>query len=1191
MGKLLVPIQIEAVIENRFNEDDKRIGHVLPEFNKLLETGLGDNIEAKPFSRDNPLEAGIHLHFILPDALTHGVETKDGFQYPDIPNRWLVTRTIKEVSDVNPMIKRTCWIVESDYIGLDNTRGAPMPALDDKDMPYRFLGRCYPLNSPEKAGTYLENLTVFGAGDPAFASFYPSCRSVLGFHDPLTDCSNGMLAYSVIGWYAEPQKDPLYQTNRQQFSMLMEEYGWDCKPITGEIPQTVLCHGMVFGLEWKGDSYLYPSGIPSGGTIDVTAGNTSQEALSALISNKMNLGDSDVERFLNTLQYDILDWLDEKDGPARIEDEIHKRAFTVEKAGYLWRLTAKPSQASDNSKPRIPEHGKALLIKLNEAQKKCNQYVRKKKGLLEELFYIWHTYLLKYENPPSPRRDKKPFRQDIFNRFQLISEQTDKNDAELSAIISEVEQAKQKLEEYIDISKTECIVEKIADKDYTKPNSPVLLFSGDGLKRSFLFGESGRFQDGKLLCREDTDTVRQCKIPLSRQEVVLELCDLISYFEEVKQPSLLPDCYEALFLESMLLDGNSARFLSIAACQKARLPYSKNELDALTETVRQQILAPWDGLTSHSTDVQTLANQLSFEGLIPSKIAVNFWTPPFHTLFLEWDMLYLPTQTDKNAGDFMDGWGFEGADYTYKKGAPTTNSAPSFSGRTVVTPHSQYILKDVVQKQIERYKEKEDFKELLEKITGSLEKLTLLSQNLGGFTEQLISLKPSLRFPFFLADSNLWEDENAISMTVRLNELINPINGTESIELNTPMDTESFFPIRSGFLKPLNVVLLDTFGRSQLLKSSLDDLYVAESLRPHEAVSGAENMAMLPPRISQEGRFQLEYVPVEEASPVIGFIVPNLLNRGLMIYGPDGTMLGSLHLAYCEGGQHRVIWRSTPLILPLEFEDVEFPNEALKSFAGSLKGEEKSEDTALEELLYYIDRRQCQILQEGGTNQQDISVLCGRPIVLFQARITMETMGMPAVRRSMESFGGEISDGFEDVPFHFEIGDMKRKSDGFIGYYDMTQRIPDYRHLHPCSGTLADLPQGYIDPAGQFELDLKKNNCKEMLCLAEPPGGITVKTGIYPVETINIPEDFYTDAIKNMYMAFEVNPIISQEDRIAVPFCESAGGRWSWAYRTKAGYKEREGIAPCLDAFDEKVNCIMDGFLIRRNDEEEPDEG
>src|SRR5687767_9096233 len=68
---------------------------------------LSEGILTAPFEEELTLQAGIHLHWALPDALTRLTHGPQGVQPPRVPDRWLVTRT-------DPDGRRVRWVVESD---------------------------------------------------------------------------------------------------------------------------------------------------------------------------------------------------------------------------------------------------------------------------------------------------------------------------------------------------------------------------------------------------------------------------------------------------------------------------------------------------------------------------------------------------------------------------------------------------------------------------------------------------------------------------------------------------------------------------------------------------------------------------------------------------------------------------------------------------------------------------------------------------------------------------------------------------------------------------------------------------------------------------------------------------------------------------------------------------------------------
>ena len=193
------------------------------------------------------LEAGIHLHWELPDRFKRGVQgPADGrVIFPAAPNRWLVIRSF---SLYDPGAKtwgavtQKGWIVESDFVSAAAALG---PRGEDRHpiaipvaigtTPFSYMGRVLdaagwnPAN--ENDADYLPHykgpggeplyLTCIGFVGPAFSAYYPDCRSVFGFWDDFCDMPAVAAAitgstqlrfrasYQVVGWLSDPKVDPL----------------------------------------------------------------------------------------------------------------------------------------------------------------------------------------------------------------------------------------------------------------------------------------------------------------------------------------------------------------------------------------------------------------------------------------------------------------------------------------------------------------------------------------------------------------------------------------------------------------------------------------------------------------------------------------------------------------------------------------------------------------------------------------------------------------------------------------------------------------------------------------------------------------------------------------------------------------------------------------------------------------------
>lgn len=138
--------------------------------------------------------------------------------FPAVPDRWLISRFADKQTTPSAQ-----WIVESDYVwpsGADtdnngrslqeNYTAYPFRSSNNKDMvTCGFVGRSYNIKeTPVAGGSYLPDaLTAIGYGEPNFAAFYPTCRSVFGFADMGNAASGNHFQYELLGWYNDPEKD------------------------------------------------------------------------------------------------------------------------------------------------------------------------------------------------------------------------------------------------------------------------------------------------------------------------------------------------------------------------------------------------------------------------------------------------------------------------------------------------------------------------------------------------------------------------------------------------------------------------------------------------------------------------------------------------------------------------------------------------------------------------------------------------------------------------------------------------------------------------------------------------------------------------------------------------------------------------------------------------------------------------
>ena len=331
MRILLTPIHLDALVMPAI----RSVVEPMADFRRLpyfdgerdISSGvpyLSEAILSQAFEDQNlHLPPGIHLHWILPQALARGVlrQSEDSspphtgkvagknplkseeqhVRFPRVPNRWLIRRTLEG------KLQRQ-WVIESDFIsrtlsaGQDPECATTYPYPDDPGQPYRYLGRCLSFEEWRKpethaAAEYLDPdkqpLTAVGYGEPSFAAFYPNCASVFGMLDSeyASEPPEG-LTYELLGWYSDPSHDELKTLLPEVLSgapladwykAVREKLGWDIVETDAaaatEIPSLLVCFAR---LKFQRAT---PSPRPSSSATRIVLGNTPSQALAAYVAS------------------------------------------------------------------------------------------------------------------------------------------------------------------------------------------------------------------------------------------------------------------------------------------------------------------------------------------------------------------------------------------------------------------------------------------------------------------------------------------------------------------------------------------------------------------------------------------------------------------------------------------------------------------------------------------------------------------------------------------------------------------------------------------------------------------------------------------------------------------------------------------------------------------------------------------
>jgi hypothetical protein len=316
---------------------------------------LGINVTRDPAVQPPswPLEAGVHLHWAVPDSLAHANNTAGNLDFPALPNRWLVTRIV--ISGEQATGKS--WIVESDTLS-DKPTGHPNPPSlpvqeADSSRGFRYVGVWQVCDGSWKepqppAGQSFKDLFgsqihVAASGDIAFAAFYPNARNVFGLYDDLQDVTDtpADLMYVVTGWFSDSTNDPL--SEGLTAAQLQSQLGWTFDDGAGASPTYSLYSGSVQGVSWNpATTYITDSTTPV--HIQVAVGNTPAEALAAYFRGSDFPTSPLFEQLFTLFETGLLSNLT-KPQPgqlAEMGETLHERRFSTSSSGHIYTVVHKP---------------------------------------------------------------------------------------------------------------------------------------------------------------------------------------------------------------------------------------------------------------------------------------------------------------------------------------------------------------------------------------------------------------------------------------------------------------------------------------------------------------------------------------------------------------------------------------------------------------------------------------------------------------------------------------------------------------------------------------------------------------------------------------------------------------------------------------------------------------------------------
>lgn len=1140
------------------------------------------------YSSSKPPEKGVHLQWLLPKGLASGKLSKEkGLEFPLVPNRWLVVRNYY---DSNHQLQLKGWVVQSDHIrSFDRDYDGPYTLVEeDGTIEHRQIGKVIPWEEwvGEKDYNHI-GLTAIGYQDFTFTSYTVNNKNVFSFHDDLADLNTDQdysIGYVITGWYGDPTEDPLFQITYDQVDLLekIAALRFDIGAEDGfskaeaafetwsegtheELSPLVLCHGTIHSIEypWKAidkDGRPQKNLNQADSVPDIIVGNSSFDTLATFIGQKLKEKGLSEEQmtFASELLYafdqKLLNEFIKPDGDHLLDSYIHKSWFIGSASGSYWEIVQDNMGEDEEEKKHLKrklQDALHILAPLNKAQKELDRQAAIKNARLQHL----HTALFATKSERSEAWRANALKIDI--ELQKIN-------AEINSLTMQVNQLAIKIRVGLNIEEerdeNNFELKQYSAPNYWEPDDPVILIHAAKTNEKHSFDSSPKCRySGQWI---DHLILRENEAKFSPNIPVLP------------NGNKFPKELAALIKEFVLLNPNFTPHY-----------FSSN----LESTQKQQTLI-WNSEQLAGLEGNRLMQAAGFRGINESVAALRpdfrsftTFTLPWSPLFMDWVVYFFPdmgkeTVADSKAQDAMLNWQLEEdrMDYSIRSLAnvPPINDdihkiSWTIQGRSLISSHLPKVLiarlKEFQQELIDVNKQ-----ESIDTIISLLKGFDLITQRLSGFNEYMQRYDINNQVPL-----PLLKDEQIDTSGLKNKGFGMPIGNL--VEINH-IPLNQYFPIRSGHLLVHHVRIVDDFGigfyptgRSEptdgntLIVQDNSLIYKGKGMN-HEEIANT-GLVQLTPRITQPARIKMEWIDADDDalvtqeaqnSPVCGWIIPNHLDKSLMIFDAEGKLQGSL-IFFKRDNRFHIKKALDPISAnPDRFE---IKNRHLAGFINELLALE-DKDTALSAFLEQIDKTTWITDPLGARNQRGLSALIGRPMALVRASVTMELQGLPIPAFDFEQ--PEAYDlsknanplGLLDIAFPYFVGSSILPNNGLIGYFDEKDDATSYRTFHVVTDH-SSVDTDYI--TDQQVLKTKLNHAytasenqdrKKLSLLLDYRGSIHLISGLLPVFELNLAPKYTRDALSNMEVTFRTGPLITDPAKLRMPKPNDISGKLSWIYKS-----------------------------------------
>lgn len=1156
---------------------------------------------------------GIHLHWMLPAAFTH-LRPGDDAAPPRAPNRWLVTRLWLDGGE----LKARCWVVESDTVSDDGA----IPWFDARLDPAIALGVTRDLGDWTEPGTADPAFSAFAPGNLGFASFYPSCHGVLGFHDRCDDDDlpgDCVFTYLVTGWFSDPDADPLNvdvalpgeaDTPAARWAQRMAQRRWAVAEDAKFWPMALTCYAIAPGIRWTPEVKYATAGQPD---LDVAIGGSFVEAAAALARRNGTPAQRDC--LVNLQQLAVLDErrpmasdLDpdfsrvlaealgtrarafERRSTDRDPDffrvlgrmlgaraRLHERGFAAADGGTYWEIT--PAERSPDDKATdaapvlvLPPDLADGLTELNRLQTAADAAQRDLAAARDRLYLAWFQqqyWTIRATDAATPAQAAALAAEVSTRSAEVVAA-----DAQAGGLQVEQRTQEDDLRRRLPTGdgKGLSLVSRAMPR-FWRPSDPFVLTAG-------LQVPAVQAGASPLLCRVSDQVAPGVggKTPVARSTLETYLDARLRTIPDLPtgRPGI-PSDWRGLLVDTLCVDDGLARVLALASLHGRVANPSESQIvsarDAIA-TAQAPIKAAADAINLGLPDRSaTLPIDLAAPALRSLLSAIWSQSAPPRPVYMVWKALWRPyADTPTPAGwDLSDE-----VDYRWRGAAPDGEGHLLDGFVPIATG---------LERGLGPTREKFPEPELGFALAG-LDKLA--GQSLAGLTEALATRDagPQLR-PLTRGGSGLAIDP--VDALVGEGRLAGPLTGDGA--------ASPFAPVRGGHVELVRLWIVDSFGRVQrLVDADAGGAQAAPAIARSLAQPGG-GAILLPPRLVQAARLRLRWRSARhedvdsrgdlETSPVCGFVLHNRLDRSLLVYGardaaqvlPD-TLLGAVQPVRLAHGQDVARWRTVPSrprdgvdadAAPKALTAADIPDRRLRGFVNGLLARfGAAAGTGFEDFRNMLAEH-----EDGADQSQDQglqALLTGRPLALVCATLAVELEAPPVADQNWRAILGldPPRPWTRGLRFPVRLGDRRLGPEGLFGFFvdDGDEGEAAYQTMQ--LRTDRAYPDRLHSNPYFARADLAVPCDPEaapasLTLLVDPQRPIRLVSGILPAASFSVPAGPVAAGLAGLEIPFLVAPLLSElapSTGRSMPLPTNSHDEWRWV-----GFPDRT-----TPAVEEKVS-------------------